>query len=282
MPKQPKFLTRIIQNWFFNANSDKAAAITFHTLFSFPPLLFLCLNFATLIFHKEHVEKLMLEWMENFTGPEIIIAIQDIFNNSANFNLTNSIISFLLLFYASAKIFTELNTALNRIYRVKTETQKSKIKSFLEQQALSFIFVTLTCLLIFITLIINFTLNKISLQFHDDFPDIGLLHTLNNLASTMILGAILLITYKFLPNRRIQWTSALVGTAVATVLFEIGKYIIALSLSLSMIIDFYGSMGSLVMLMFWVYYTIQILLVGAECAIEFETKGSEILVLKNL
>jgi membrane protein len=97
------------------------------------------------------------------------------------------------------------------------------------------------------------------------------MHTINNLASTAVLSMIFLTSYKFLPRRKIRWQSALVGTAVGIVLFEIGKYILALALSFSMIIDFYGSMGSLVMLMFWVYYTVQILLIGAECAIEFET-----------
>lgn len=275
IPKQPKFLTRIIQNWFFNDNSGKAAAIAFYTLFSFPALMFLSLNFATLIFNQDNVEKLLLEWMQNFTGPEVIIAIKNIFSNSANFHLTNSIISFLILFYASAKIFTELSSALNRIYKVKVETKKSKFITFIEKQIVSLILVSLTCLSIFITLIVNFTLNKLTLQF--GLPDVAFFHTLNNLASTIILGGIFLALYKFLPRRKIKWTSALVGTAVGIILFEIGKYVIALYLSLSMIIDFYGSMGSLVMLMFWVYYTVEILLVGAECAIEFETKGEELL-----
>lgn len=269
--KKSKFFTRIIRNWFFNSNSDKAAAITFYTLFSFPPLLFLSLNLATLIFNKDNVEKIMLEWMEDFTGPEVIIAIKDIFSNSANFHLTNSIISFLIIFYSSAKIFTELNAALNRIYKdkVKVETEKGKFITFIEKQIMSLILVSLTCLLIFVTLIINFTLNKLGLEL--GLSDIAFLHTLNNISSSIILGGIFLALYKFLPKRKIKWVSALVGTTVGIILFEIGKYIIALYLSLSMIIDFYGSMGSLVILMFWVYYTVQILLIGAECAIEFET-----------
>lgn len=269
MQKQSKFFTRIARNWFFNSNSDKAAAITFYTLFSFPPLLFLSLNLATLIFNKDHVEKLLLEWMEDFTGPEVIIAIKDIFSNSANFHLANSIISFLIIFYSSAKIFTELNKALNQIYKVKVETEKGKIITFIEKQILSLILVSLTCLSIFMTLIVNFTLNKLGLQF--GLSDVAFFHTLNNLASSVILGGIFLALYKFLPKRRIKWGSALVGSAIGVILFEIGKYIIALYLSLSMIISFYGSMGSLVILMFWVYYTVQILFIGAECAIEFET-----------
>ncbi len=268
-PKKSKFFTRITQNWFFNDNSGRAAAIAFYTLFSFPALMFLSLNLATIIFNQDNVEKLLLEWMQDFTGPEVIIAIQNIFNNSANFHLTNSIISFLILFYASAKIFTELKSALNRIYKVKFENEKSKFITFIEKQIVSLLVVSITCLSIFITLIINFTLNKLTLQF--GLPDVAFFHTLNNLASTVVLGGIFLAIYKFLPSRRIKWVSALVGTAVGIILFEIGKYVIALYLSLSMIIDFYGSMGSLVMLMLWIYYTIEILLVGAECAIEFET-----------
>ncbi len=270
MEKKSKFFTEITKNWLANENSDKAAAITFYTLFSFPPLLFLSLNLATLIFNKDVVEAVLLEWMQNFTGPEVIIAIREIFSSSANFQFGNSLISFLILFYASTKIFSELREALNEIYKTPIKESKGMIKDFINEKIVSMILVSLTCLLISLSLIVNFTLNKLGMNFQGNLPDIAFLHIINSLISTIVLGAVFLALYKFLPRRKIQWSSALAGTVIGIILFEIGKYLLALYLSVSSIKNFYGPMGSLVILMFWVYYTVQIVLLGAECAIGFE------------
>ena len=225
-----------------------------------------------MIFNKDLVETVLLEWMQNFTGPEVIIAIKEIFSSSANFQFGNSLISFLILFYASTKIFTELRETLNEIYKTPIKESKGVIKDFVNEKIVSIILVSATCLLISLSLIVNFTLNKLSMRFQDDLPDIAFLHFINSLVSTVVLGGVFLALYKFLPRRKIQWSSALGGTVIGIILFEIGKYLLALYLSVSIIENFYGPMGSLVILMFWVYYTVQIVLLGAECAIGFESR----------
>ncbi len=270
MGQKSKFVSEITKNWLANENSDKAAAITFYTLFSFPPLLFLSLNLATLIFHKDVVETVLLEWLLNFTGSEVIIAIREIFSSSANFQFGNSLISFLILFYASTKIFTEFRQALNDIYKTPTRESKGVIKDFINEKIVSMILVSLTCFLISLSLIVNFTLNKLGMSFRTNLPDIAFFHAINNLVSTVVLGGVFLALYKFLPRRKIQWSSAIAGSVTGIMLFEIGKYLLALYFSVSTIQNFYGPMGSLVILMFWVYYTVQIVLLGAECAIGFE------------
>jgi membrane protein len=55
-----------------------------------------------------------------------------------------------------------------------------------------------------------------------------------------------------------------VGAAVTAVLFTIGKVAIGLYLGKSDVTSSFGSAGSLVVLMIWVYYAAQIFLLGAE------------------
>src|SRR6185437_1211149 len=70
--------------------------------------------------------------------------------------------------------------------------------------------------------------------------------------------------YKILPDVRIGWRSVWVGAALTAVLFTIGKYLIGLYLGRSTTANVYGSAGSLVVLLLWVYYSSQILFIGAE------------------
>jgi membrane protein len=55
-----------------------------------------------------------------------------------------------------------------------------------------------------------------------------------------------------------------VGAAVTALLFTLGKYLIGLYLGRSGIVSAYGAAGSLVVILVWVYYSSQILLLGAE------------------
>ena len=51
---------------------------------------------------------------------------------------------------------------------------------------------------------------------------------------------------------------------VTAVLFAIGNYVIEVYVSISDIGSAYGAAGSVVVLLFWIYYSAQIFLFGAE------------------
>jgi membrane protein len=72
------------------------------------------------------------------------------------------------------------------------------------------------------------------------------------------------MTFKLLPDVHIAWRDVWLGAAVTSLLFTIGKFLIGLYLGKSSIASAYGAAGSLVIIVVWVYYSAQILLLGAE------------------
>jgi membrane protein len=70
--------------------------------------------------------------------------------------------------------------------------------------------------------------------------------------------------FKFLPEVPMAWRDAVAGALVTTVLFTIGKQIIGLYLGRSATASAYGAAGSVILLLLWVYYSSQIVLLGAE------------------
>jgi membrane protein len=62
----------------------------------------------------------------------------------------------------------------------------------------------------------------------------------------------------------LQWRDVLVGAAVTSLLFVIGKSLISWYLGSSAVGSAYGAAGALIVLLFWVYYSVQIFLLGAE------------------
>jgi membrane protein len=70
--------------------------------------------------------------------------------------------------------------------------------------------------------------------------------------------------YRFLHDTAMAWHDVWVGAAVTSVLFAIGKTVIALYLGSTEMTSTYGTAGSLVAVLLWVYYSSQIFLFGAE------------------
>lgn len=82
---------------------------------------------------------------------------------------------------------------------------------------------------------------------------------------TLIVVAFLFaIILKVLPDAIINWKDVVVSSLFTAVLFMIGKFCITIYLSNSNLGSSYGSAGSLVILLLWVYYSSVILYFGAE------------------
>ena len=69
---------------------------------------------------------------------------------------------------------------------------------------------------------------------------------------------------KALPDKPITWRDVAIGAVITTLLFDGGKYLIALYIGQSNIASSYGAAGGLIVLLLWIYYTAQIFLFGAE------------------
>ena len=91
-----------------------------------------------------------------------------------------------------------------------------------------------------------------------------LLSALNIMVSLIVTAALFGLLFKFLPDVELEFRDVATGAMVTAVLFALGKQIIGLYLGQSSTTSSYGAAGSVVVLLLWVYYSSQILLVGAE------------------
>ena len=87
---------------------------------------------------------------------------------------------------------------------------------------------------------------------------------LNVVVSFLLVTLLFALMYKMLPDVKLNWSDVWVGAAVTALLFTGGKYLIGLYLGRSTWIGVYGAAGSLVVVLLWVYYSAQIVLLGAE------------------
>ncbi len=84
---------------------------------------------------------------------------------------------------------------------------------------------------------------------------------------TVSFGAVALLCaliYKYVPNIRVEWGEVVFGAIATALLFMLGKFALAIYIVKMGVGSAYGAAGSLVVLLFWVYYSAQIFLFGAE------------------
>jgi membrane protein len=62
----------------------------------------------------------------------------------------------------------------------------------------------------------------------------------------------------------VEWRDVIIGAAVTAVLFIAGKSLIGWYIGSSAVASTYGAAGALIVLLLWVYYSVQIFLFGAE------------------
>jgi membrane protein len=90
---------------------------------------------------------------------------------------------------------------------------------------------------------------------------------LGSVFTLVIIIVMFTLIYKILPNRRVKWHHALVGGAVAGVLWEISKQLFGWYLPrFANYSALYGSLGTVVIMMVWIYYSSIVTVIGAEVA----------------
>jgi membrane protein len=260
-------LKNTLMEWQNDRVSLWAAAIAFYTIFSLAPLLILAIAIAGSIFGQEAAQTQLVTQIRSLIGTRGAQAVEGIINNAQQSESGGTIATlfgiFTLLIGASA-VFSQLQSALNTIWDVESLPELN-FRSFLQNRLLSFAMVLVIGFLLLVSLVISAIVATVANFFGDLFPGLTLLGQILDIAfSISFIAFLFALIYKVLPDVFIPWNNLWIGASVAACLFTFGKFLIGLYLGNSSISSSYGAAGSLVVILIWVYYSAQILLLGAE------------------
>jgi membrane protein len=94
--------------------------------------------------------------------------------------------------------------------------------------------------------------------------------TANFALSALIFAAI----FKFIPSVPVTWRAAIAGGVFTAILFAAGRLGLAWYLGREAEASAYGAATSLVLLLIWVYYSAQILFLGAQFSQSYQNAGA--------
>jgi YihY family inner membrane protein len=176
-----------------------------------------------------------------------------------------SIVGGVLLLVGATATFAELQTDLDRIWRVPEKAKPSGLWGWLRSRILSFGLVLGLAFMLMISLVVSAALAAASEWLGGvTAAESVLANVLNFTASFALFTVMFAMIYKIMPTAKISWHDVWMGAAVTALLFNVGKALIGLYLAKSSVASGFGAAGSFVILVAWFYYSAQIFLFGAE------------------
>ena len=252
--------------WIDDNAPSMGAALAFYTIFSLVPVIIIATAVAGLVFGESAAQGEMLLELQSLFGKTGAQAVQGLILNNAGPALSwaGSTIGILTLLIGASGAFVELQDGLNRIWKLPRAPQ-SMLLSVIRQRFFSLGLVLGVGFLLMVSLVFSAGLHAIGrrVELLLAGPKI-LASSVDVLISCTAVMLLLMMIYRFLPNTEVRWGDVWLGAIFASVLFTGGKALIGLYLSRSTIAASYGAAGSLVILLVWIYYAMQILLLGAE------------------
>lgn len=256
-----------IQAWSKDNVPRLGASLAYYTLFALSPILVIAIAVAGSVFGEEAVRGQIVNEIDGLVGRQGAEAIQTILqgvhrDQSGSFAV---IIGSITLIVAASGAFLELQHALNTIFRVKTDPKKSGIQRLILSRLRSFGLAVSIGFLLMVSLLVSAAVAALSARVGEAVV-IGpsLLKAVDLTVSLSVTTLLFGMIYRALPDVRLAWRDVWTGAFVTALLFSIGKFLIGLYLGQSSVASSYGAAGSIVVLLVWVYYSAQVILLGAE------------------
>ena len=264
--KVGKLLQETFSEWQEDKASRIAAALAYYTVFSISPLLVIAIAIAGAFFGQETAQDQITEQLTQLVGEDgvkpILVGLKNI--SQPEIRGLASWISIGVLLIGASGIFAQLQDALNTVWNVKPQPGQG-ILPFLRRRISSFFMVLAIGFLLILSLILSTVVSTLSRYRVDFLPGSAVLwENIDFVISLGLITFLFCLMFKYVPDAKIAWKDVVVGSVITALLFIFGKFLLGLYISRGSLGSAYGAAGSLIVFLAWVYYSAQIILLGAE------------------
>jgi membrane protein len=242
------------------------ASLAFYAVLSLAPLVILAIALAGSFVGMKAAQEQVLVQFQELLGPAGATAVQSMIAHAQNVRATSiaSALGLLTLLFGASQIFSELQSALNKIWEVDSY-KTGGVLALIRQRFFSFGLVLAIGLLLLVSLLVSAALAAVGKFMSGALPlPEWILHGIDFLLSVIGTSALFTLIFHYIPDAQTDWRHSWIGGLVTAALFSLGKSLIGLYLGKAGIGTEYGEAGSLVVVVVWVYYSSQIFFFGAE------------------
>lgn len=247
-----------------------AAALSYYTVFSLPPLLILLILMIEPFLDPQTVTETVRSQVGGMLGPEGAAQVETMIRNVSRPGAGGPLATGLSIgafVFGATVAFAQLQAALNAAWEVGPDPTRGDIKNFILKRVLSFAMILAIGFLMLVSLVLSAAVAVFAQVLSDLAPSgfsAPLLLTVNHSIAFAVTALLFAAMFRYLPDAVVAWRDALVGGVFTALLFSIGRLAISLYLGQSNPGSVYGAAGSLAVVFVWIYYSSMILLLGAE------------------
>jgi membrane protein len=256
---------------------ERGAALAYYAIFSFFPLLILLL--AGLGFVLSHVPAAgdlradILRLVARQVSPQFSRTLREMFGLLEEGAPRATGVGLFILWFGASSVFQQLDHTFKVIWRVPEKEPPpgwleylfSIAKYQLTRRLSAFLMVLGVGLLLFVSLVLTAGVQPL-VSALSGVPLVGgtagyLAVVLLSLVLNTLLFALL---FKYLPDTRVEWRDIWLGAVLTALAWEIIKRMLAFYVARSTYTSAYGVVGTMLVLMVWIYFSSQVLFLGAE------------------
>ncbi|MDX2243129.1 MAG: YihY/virulence factor BrkB family protein [Leptolyngbyaceae cyanobacterium bins.302] len=283
LPAKPvQLIIKTGMKWDQDNCPGMAASLSYYALFSLFPMLLVVLSIiGSFLGPSTEAFRTIAETTQRYLPAEVYELIKGTLISLNENSVGAGIIGFGILLFTASAIFNILRGSVNRIWRSPSRVSEvgsvpKMVLFFLANRLFSFLLVFGAALLLLASLLsdiaIRVILNLIS-TIRELFPFIQidesqLTNGLHISASFFILALATCILYKILPSVYVGWRDVWFSALlVASLLVGLQQLVSNSVISIGGRFLSYGAIGSVMILMLWIFLTCQIFLLG--CVISY-------------
>jgi membrane protein len=298
-----RFILKIVNAFGEDKAFKHGAAISYYTIFSLPAILIILIYFTGTFLGEAEVKEELLDQIEAFVGSDSRQQVANILEraNTEKNSWWTTLLGIGSLLFGATGVFYTLKDSLNAVWKLDAPQHSGGIIKLLFDRVLSFAMVLTLGFILTVSMMLKTLLFKAS-DLLKEFSEtlisflqqvlpgenawvydldlyLNLAYVLEFAVSLGVITALFALIFRFLPDARVRWNDIWIGAILTSLLFALGELLISWYLGQSNINSTYGAAGSLVLILVWVFYSAQILLLGAEFIYAYtETKGRPIKV----
>lgn len=257
-----QLLKETFRDWRGDNASLLAAGLSYYAILSLAPMLVLGLVLVARFYPEDDAQMRITLQVARLIGPRISSALSGVLDEASRpsggaFAIVTSLVTLLI---GASGAFAQLMNALDVIWNVRPSGKRGVLGTVFDR-LLAFAMVLVFGLLLVGTFVATAVIARANrfVPFEINYAPLWNI-SLSLLLTTALFAAI----FKVLPRVQLGWRDVGMGAFVTAILFVLGKELIGLYLGLSDVSSSYGAAGSIIILLIFVYYSAQILLLGAE------------------
>jgi membrane protein len=253
------------EGWWNDRALSMGAALAFYTIFSLAPMLLIVIWVAGVLFGADASRHAVVTQVQTLVGDEGGRTIESMLANASN--LGTGILAMVVgiascLIFATGA-FVELQDDLNIIWKAE-RPHYSGLLNMLRERLASLALIVGIGFLLLVSLMVDAGVSAVSTYVADSGLISAASETANTIVSFVLSALLFALIFKILPYTRVAWRDVWLGALATAAMFLVGKIVIGLYLGHSNVASGFGAAGTLITILLWIYYSSQIVLLGAE------------------